>query len=289
MWLLHLQGRAAAPTGQPPRDHSRAHNPLPASLPSSTLVSFQCGHDSCSFTARSCSSPRSSTSLCRAQPSWSRCCTSCSTTGWPWLDVSGTGLACLLASLCAPSCVSDGRFAAGSCAHTANQHTPPAHPPPPADYCAAALIDRPWCGRMRMQAGGFLMLFLLFLLQGALFTSLEQHSGAFQVGDVHGCMGRPFRAVPMSSCTTSRPWMAINPPCPPTRTHPNPLSSLAAAILPVQLLCAAGAQLHHLPHRGRGEPALYYVDCMLWSDAQLPPRLERGACADAAAAQHHRL
>ncbi|KAI7844838.1 hypothetical protein COHA_001492 [Chlorella ohadii] len=48
-------------------------------------------------------------------------------------------------------------------------------------YCAAALIDRPWCGRMRMQAGGFFMLFLLFLLQGALFSTLENHSGAFQL------------------------------------------------------------------------------------------------------------
>jgi MFS family permease len=48
-------------------------------------------------------------------------------------------------------------------------------------YCAAFSIDRPWCGRMRMQAGGFFMLFLLFLLQGALFDTLTQHSGAFQL------------------------------------------------------------------------------------------------------------
>jgi len=58
----------------------------------------------------------------------------------------------------------------------------------PADYCAAALIDRPWCGRMRMQAGGFFMLFLLFLLQGALFSTLENHSGAFQVRQTMLCL-----------------------------------------------------------------------------------------------------
>lgn len=182
------------------------------------------------------------------------------------------------------------------CAH--NQPAPASahpHPPPPADYCAAALIDRPWCGRMRMQAGGFLMLFLLFLLQGALFTSLEQHSGAFQVGgDVHGHMGRPFHAVPMSRRTMSRPFDGNQSVLP---SHPHPLfkppllscSTVAAALLPVQLLCPAGAQLHHLPHRGRGVLAMH---CLTWiaccgQMCSSQPRLARGSCADAAAAPHH--
>ena len=72
-----------------------------------------------------------------------------------------------------------------ACRPASRAYTPESASLPPcpcADYCAAALIDRPWCGRMRMQAGGFLLLFLLFLLQGALYTTLAANSGAFQVG-----------------------------------------------------------------------------------------------------------
>ena len=52
---------------------------------------------------------------------------------------------------------------------------------PRADYAAAALIDRRWYGRVRMQAAGFAALLLLYLLCGALFDRLEANSAAFQV------------------------------------------------------------------------------------------------------------
>ncbi|PRW58781.1 proton phosphate symporter [Chlorella sorokiniana] len=48
-------------------------------------------------------------------------------------------------------------------------------------YAAAALIDRRWYGRVRMQAAGFAMLFILFLLCAALYDTLTQHTAAFQV------------------------------------------------------------------------------------------------------------
>lgn len=51
----------------------------------------------------------------------------------------------------------------------------------PADYAAAAAIDRRWYGRVRMQAAGFAMLFLLFLLCAVLFDTLTEHTAAFQV------------------------------------------------------------------------------------------------------------
>lgn len=51
-----------------------------------------------------------------------------------------------------------------------------------ADYAAACTIDRRWYGRVRMQAGGFGALAVLFLLQAALYDTLEDKAkGAFQV------------------------------------------------------------------------------------------------------------
>ncbi|KAL4424952.1 hypothetical protein ABPG77_009681 [Micractinium sp. CCAP 211/92] len=47
-------------------------------------------------------------------------------------------------------------------------------------YFAAALVDRRWYGRVRMQAVGFLMLFLLFILIAALYPTLINNTGAFQ-------------------------------------------------------------------------------------------------------------
>ncbi|KAL4434292.1 hypothetical protein ABPG75_000733 [Micractinium tetrahymenae] len=47
-------------------------------------------------------------------------------------------------------------------------------------YFAAALVDRRWYGRVRMQAFGFLMLFILFLLIAALYPTLLSNTGAFQ-------------------------------------------------------------------------------------------------------------
>ena len=71
-------------------------------------------------------------------------------------------------------------------------HPAPLLPPrPAADYAAAALIDRRWYGRVRMQAAGFFMLFLLFLLCGALYSDLQTHTGAFQVGWPRGSRGCP--------------------------------------------------------------------------------------------------
>jgi Sugar (and other) transporter len=39
-------------------------------------------------------------------------------------------------------------------------------------WCAAALVDKPWYGRRRMQGTGFLMMFLLFIVCAALYPTL---------------------------------------------------------------------------------------------------------------------
>lgn len=80
---------------------------------------------------------------------------------------------------------------------------------------------------MRMQAGGFLMLFLLFLLQGLLFSTLERHSGAFQVSSTVGC-GSAACFVSQLACSLSTK-AGMPPPLP--ASHPSP-----AKRLPPQLL-----------------------------------------------------
>lgn len=101
--------------------------------------------------------------------------------------------------------------------HTIRHAGPRAHlpalacpaPPCPADYAAAALIDRRWYGRVRMQAVGFGMLALLFLLMAALYNTLLDHTGAFQVGrrSMRGELNACGPAA--SSCPTT---LVQNPP-----------------------------------------------------------------------------
>lgn len=68
-------------------------------------------------------------------------------------------------------------------------------PTPPSDYVAAFTVDLPRWGRVRCQAFGFFMIFLLFLLCAALYnTLLDKAVWAFQVGggwrccDPHACL-----------------------------------------------------------------------------------------------------
>lgn len=54
-------------------------------------------------------------------------------------------------------------------------------PPLHADFSAALLIDKPWYGRLRMQAIGFMMMFVLFLICGVAYNTLIAKSiQAFQ-------------------------------------------------------------------------------------------------------------
>jgi hypothetical protein len=43
-------------------------------------------------------------------------------------------------------------------------------------WAAAALVDKPWYGRLRMQNYGFIMMFILFLICGAAFPQLTASS-----------------------------------------------------------------------------------------------------------------
>eukprot|EP00889_Picochlorum_renovo_P006677 jgi/Picre1/33707/NNA_001186.t1 len=48
-------------------------------------------------------------------------------------------------------------------------------------FCAAFLVDKPWYGRVRMQAIGFSMMFILFLMCGIFYSQLvEDHIHVFQ-------------------------------------------------------------------------------------------------------------
>ncbi|WPT13011.1 Putative inorganic phosphate transporter 1-12 [Picochlorum sp. SENEW3] len=48
-------------------------------------------------------------------------------------------------------------------------------------FCAAFLVDKPWYGRVRMQAIGFSMMFILFLMCGIFYNQLvEDHIHVFQ-------------------------------------------------------------------------------------------------------------
>lgn len=96
--------------------------------------------------------------------------------------------------------------------------------PPGADYAAAALIDRRWFGRVRMQALGFAMLLLLYLLCGALYGSLESNSSAFQVAQLGWAEAgaRPAGAsVTLAACPPllQPPLPGLYPPSCPKRRH----------------------------------------------------------------------
>lgn len=136
----------------------------------------------------------------------------------------------------------------------------------PADNFAAALIDRRWYGRVRMQAVGFLMLFILFILCAALYDTLLSNTGAFQVRRCHGGGMPVARACsnvlqgPTQDCFAPGPrvpeflWTA-GACCTRFRANklvtahaPSDAPSLFAVPVSIRLfLEPARAQLHHVP------------------------------------------